>query len=303
MTRPTKSPSRTSPPTLWSPARGLTRLLALVVLFTLVVAACGGDDDDSVSASGPSDATNPDDSDPTRSTGAGTVAGDPFGETEWILTLGTVDGTELGLLASHPITLERSSEGVNGTAACNGYFGTIVDGAVLFEGFGVTEMACDPPESMELESAYLIALGRVTTAVTDAGALVLSGSGVELRFDAVAPTPDADLTNTAWVLDTIIDGDIASSTVAGTTATLRFEADVMAGSDGCNSFNGGYELDGLTLRPGALASTARGCIDDDVARLSEAVGSVLFSQPSVEISGDRLTLTAPDGKALVYRVG
>ncbi len=278
------------------------RVVALVLAFLLVAAGCGGDDDDGVSTTGPSSSSDTGDDDTTQGTGGSSATGDPFGETEWVLTGATVDGTDLQLLASHPITIRRNGNEVNGTAACNGYFGTIIDSDVLFEGFGQTEMACDPPESMQLESSYLAALGRVTTAISTASTLTLSGPGVEMTFDMVAPTADAELIGTNWVLDSIISGDAASSTVAGSSATLLLEANALSGSDGCNSFNGGYEIDGDTLRPGALASTTRGCLGD-ISNQADAVGAVLFSQPAISIEGDRLTLTGANNTALVYRVG
>lgn len=277
-------------------------VLALLAVLALIAASCGGDDDD-VSAG--DDGVAGDDGTGTGDDGTepDDAVDDIIGTVEWILTSATVDGSPLGLLDSHPVTLRLDGADVGGTAACNSYFGTLIGrGGQLFDGFGVTEMACDPPAAMDLESAFLAALLRTSDAARDGASLVLTGDGVELRFDEIPPTPDADLEATAWTLDTLIDGEAASSIIARPAPTLLLTAGTIEGSDGCNSFSGSYEIDGTDLRVGALASTLRGC-EDGIARQAEHVSGVLSATPTVTIDGERLTLAGPDGLALVYRAG
>ncbi len=276
------------------------RLFALLFALALVAFACGGDDDDAVSTGdgGADDgsSTTGDDADGTE------PDGDVFGTDEWVLTSGTVDGADLSLLDTHPVTLRVDGGEVGGTAACNSYFGTVVDDTTLFEGFAVTEMACDPPESMALESTFLDALGRVTDAALDGDDLVLTGPDVELRFSSVAPTPDVDLEGTTWMLDTLIDGEAASSVLAGTSPQIVLEAGEMTASDGCNTATGSYEIDDDTLVLGAVRSTLRGC-EQGIMRQAQTFNAVLGSEPTISTEGDRLTLTGPDGLALVFRAG
>ncbi len=263
-----------------------SRLLSLLLAFVVLAAACGGNDD----------ATEP----PTD--GGNGAPADPFGTSEWRLVEATVDDTELELLDSHPITLRRTGDQVVGTAACNGYSGSFADGPLLFGSFAVTEMACDPPETMTLESLFLEALGRTDSAAAEGEVLVLTGDGVELRFEEVAPTPDADIEGTQWVLDTLLDGDAARSMLSGTAAGLRLDASTVTGTDGCNTFDGSYELDGDTLRVGPLAQTTRGC-EPDVMEQARDITSVLSGAPTVGIDGDRLTLMTDSGLGLVYVAG
>ncbi len=276
----------------------ISRLLAALLLLAVLAAGCGADEDDD-------DAPMTGDDVPADPTDPAVDPADPFGTAEWRLVEATVDGTDLELIASHPITLQRRGDEVTGTAACNGYSGAIVGGATLFEGFAVTEMACDPPETMALESLFLQALGRVDTAVVEddpggSGMLVLSGDGVELRFEQVAPTPDADLEGTQWMLDTLLDADAARSTLGDTAAGLRLDAGRITGTDGCNTFEGAYELDGDTLRVGSLAQTTRGCAPE-VLEQARTIMSVLTGDPAVTLDGDRLTLRTGSGLGLVYR--
>lgn len=269
------------------------RLLALVAIVVLVAAACGGDDDDSgVVAGGDGDTVinEPAGEEPTD---------DPFGADEWVLVAGDVDGAPLMLLDSHPVTLQVDGSDVSGTAACNSYFGALIEGPLLFEGFGVTEMGCDPPEAMDVEFAFLQALIRTTSAAASGDELTLTGEGVELRFSAVPPTPDAELTTTTWLLDTIIDGDAASSILADTAPELRLDEE-LALFDGCNTIAGSYEVDGDVLSVGALRSTARGC-QEGVMRQASTISTVIGAQPTISISGDRLTLTGADGLGLSFR--
>ncbi len=281
-------------------------LVALAIVLTLILAACGGDDDDEGVVAGDDGADNTADGavtggDPDREEPAD--AADPFGTVEWMLASATVDGETLALLESHPVTLLVDDAGaVGGTAACNSYFGTLIEGDTLFEGFGVTEMACDPPETLDLESAFLTALGRTTTAERDGGQLVLAGDGVELRFDEITPPADAELIGTDWTLDTVISGDAASSILADTNPRLELTETELVAFDGCNTLAGGYEIDGDTIRTGALRSTTRGC-SEDVTRQAMQVSAVLTGGPTFEIEGNHLTLSGPDGLELRFTAG
>lgn len=282
----------------------LLRTVVLILAVALVAGACGADDDDAV-------ATN----DPAVGTAGASDAGvgdddavtpaepreDPFGDDEWRLIHATVDDAALVLLDTYPVTLRRDGNEIGGSAACNSYFGSITTGVFLFDGIGATEMACDPPAAMDLESVFLGALGRVTDAHNNADTLTLTGDGVELRFEVIPPTPDADLEGTSWTLDTIISGDAASSVLSGTNPSLSFDGTSMSGSDGCNSFDTEYSVTNGSLGIAMMITTTRGC-DDGTTRQSQAVQAVLAGSPAVAIDGDRLTFTSSDGSAgLVYR--
>ena len=88
--------------------------------------------------------------------------------------------------------------------------------AITIGEMSMTEMACLPDEVNQLEMAYLAALGRVESARNDGDALTLTGMGVELSFEAQVPAPDASLTGTTWVLESLTSGGTASSGVSST---------------------------------------------------------------------------------------
>ena len=81
----------------------------------------------------------------------------------WLLESMTLDGSPIDPTSANPITLEiTGSNAVGGSSGCNLYFGELefkAGGVVTGGQFGSTEMACD--KGMDVEAAYLAALGRI----------------------------------------------------------------------------------------------------------------------------------------------
>jgi heat shock protein HslJ len=152
---------------------------------------------------------------------------------------------------------------------------------------------------MELEGAYLGALGRVTGGERDGEQLVLRGDDLELRFASRPAVTDAELAGTTWQLDTLVDGDAASSTVAGAEATLEVADGQLSGTTGCNRFWGPAEVVDGRLVAGPLSTTRMAC--DGVMGQEGHALAVLDGRPTIGIEGDRLTLSLDDGRSLVYR--
>jgi heat shock protein HslJ len=226
--------------------------------------------------------------------------GNPFGHGTWQLVAGEADGAPLALIPTHPVTLRVDDDTVGGTSACNHYGGTLrlEDNRVSIDEIYMTEMACIGVGIMELEATYLEALGRIDTAAVESGLLVLSGEGVTLRFEAVEPEPDASLIGPTWALETIVDGETAST--PATDAWIRFDDDrTVSGHNGCNGFGGSYDPDdGFS----DLFQTLIGCMDQGIADQELLFMGVLGSGPTLTIEGTQLTITAPDGRALVFGV-
>ncbi len=221
-------------------------------------------------------------------------------EGSWQLTSGTVNGEEVPIIDTHPITITFEDGRVSGTASCNSYGGEfdLSGSSISFGDLAMTEMACMPPETMDAEQIYAQGLLLVDTVTIDDG-LVLSGPDVELVFDALAPTPDAGLTGTVWVLDGLISGDAVSS-VAAERSTLEFFTDgSMLGDTGCRPFSATYSLDGNTVSVDGLESDGHEC-DPSLADQDTHVFETLASGFQIGIDGDVLTITSGD-TGLVYR--
>lgn len=249
------------------------RVLSLAILV-LVAAACG---------------TEPPLAQPIDLTGS------------WQLTSGSHAGSALEPIVTHPVTIEFTADRVGGTAACNSYGGTFdtSTGALTISELAITEMACDPPETMELERAYVEALLAVNEATIEEATLTLSGPETTLEFEELPPVPNADLHGTIWVLDGLISGDTVSS-VAGDRATLELFSDgSLLGSTGCRTLTGTYVESAGSIETPTLA--ADGECPDDLFDQDSRVISVLEGPFQAEVDGQSLTLTRPGGEGLTYR--
>lgn len=228
----------------------------------------------------------------------GTVP-DPTGEWELVqLWRGsTVEPEPVGGRA----TLEVGDGTVSGTAYCNRYSGTfrLDRDALVVEGLGSTEMGCEP-ELMTAEAAYLEALGGVERLGSSDGYLVLTGPDVELRFRPVTPVPTSELTGTRWVLETLLDGEVASSTTGGAAELELADDGTFTGSTGCRGISGSWSLDGDVVRVTGFTADPTGCAVD-VAAQDGQVADVLADAFQVTVSGDSLTVTGGNGLGLVYR--
>ncbi|MGZ8475333.1 MAG: META domain-containing protein [Candidatus Limnocylindria bacterium] len=248
-------------------------------LLVLVLAACGG--------SGSTPQSDPGD-------------GDPLGD--WQLVAGTVNGQEVPILDDHRITLTLEGSRIGGTAACNGYGGTLrVEGGRLrIEDLAQTAMACVDEAAMTAEAIYMSGLANVESIGLDGDELLVQGPGVELRFVELAPPPTADLVDTVWALETLVMGEVASS-VVGEPAILELRSDgTIHGSTGCRAFDGTWVAQGDEIITPTLVTTDEACPPELQAADSHVLAVVGDGfRPSVD--GGQLTLSNSGGAGLVYR--
>lgn len=219
---------------------------------------------------------------------------------DWELVAGIVDETHLTPIDGYRVTLSFDGTAIGGTAACNGYFGTFTadDGHMTVSGIGSTEMACSPVEIMELEALYLDALPRVT-AFTIEGELALSGDGVVLSFNRLPPMPVAQITDTVWVLDGLVQGE-SVSTVMGERATLELFTDgSLLGSTGCRTLNGHYVVERAQVK--FTDFSAVGECESDLQAQDGHVVTVLGDGFRAEVDAQTLTITSAGELGLIYR--
>lgn len=264
----------------------ISRIIPAAFLLVLVAVACGTDDPQSDPSSG---GGNPGDQ------SARSIDGD------WLLIAGSIDGNPLNLKPDYDVTLTIAGTDIGGRAACNGYGGSAVIARDTFsiDGISMTEMGCEP-SIMDLEATYAEALLRVGSATRTGEALRLTGDGIDLAFETIPPVATAELLGTVWVLDTIIEGDAASSTlVSADEATLSLAVDgTFTGSTGCRTISGDY-----VIATGSVQFTswgAEGECPSELAAQDSQVITVLEGPFTVVVDGDRLTVTAPGGEALTY---
>jgi len=252
----------------------MVRTTALLLAGLLVLAGCSG--------------------------GAAPAAPEVLGE--WELVSGSAAGGPLPRPAGMPATLSFEGAQLGGVSFCNHYSGGYrLDGdALTVEPLGGTEMGCDP-EVMAAEAAFLGALAAADHAAVEGVELVLTGADVALRFQRPAPVVDRELAGTRWVLDTLVEGETAASVLAEPTLQLAPDG-TAAGSTGCRPFRGTWHVSGDVLALPDLTRDDIGC-PADLGRQDEHVLAVLDAGPRFAIAGDRLTLSAADGRGLSYRAG
>jgi heat shock protein HslJ len=218
----------------------------------------------------------------------------------WILDGPSIDALVDDAPSDTRVTVRFDDGQVGGTAACNQYGGTYElgdDGAISISVGSMTEMACEEP-LMALESAFVGALGRVTSAGVAGDDLALEGDALTtLAFSAEQPLP---LEGTAWRLDGIgSGGDTVSSVLAGTEATATFDGSGhVGGSGGCNEYGGSYTTDGAAITVSKADSTMIGCAPD-VSDQEAAFFDALRRAASFQIQGSALTLLDDQGGFLL----
>jgi heat shock protein HslJ len=196
---------------------------------------------------------------------------------------------------------------VSGNAGCNDYTGSYtVDGEKLTIGpLAATKKACGPAETA-VETAFLAVMGHVATYSISGGSLELKTADAKVGL-TFAPTQPAGLSKTRWVATGVNNGSGAvSSVVIDTTITAVFdEAGTVAGSGGCNDYNGPYTSDASTIKIGPLATTRKVC--NSPAGVDEQETTYLAAMQAAArytITGSKLELRDGSGALQVsFRAG
>ncbi len=228
----------------------------------------------------------------------------------WVL-----DDASVTALVGAPVPRVRAEvsfdgKRANGSSGCNLYSGTYVatdGGSISVEAVSMTEMACDEPR-MALEAAFIAELADVSTFAIGDGTLMLGGGATPLRFTRYVPMAPLPLEGTHWILETIVAGPGAvTSVVAGTEPTLLLDGDQASGSAGCNRFTGTFELttgDAVMqdvtgdLSFGPLATTRMAC-PGPVMEQERTVLTVLGATTTWLVDADRLSLFDAGGSLLL----
>jgi heat shock protein HslJ len=226
---------------------------------------------------------------------------DALSGTRWQLAAFRADGKDTPPVAGSQVTLEFLAGGnTGGNAGCNHYGGwyALNGDQITFKDLAQTEMACEGEGVMEQETRYLQALGKAAAFEIVADQLVITSAEGQpaLEFSPVAEV-NADLVGTTWQLSGFQDGDVASSTVAGSQVSLEFLPDgTLSGNAGCNSFGGQYTLDGDQLSVKEVNSTLMACDNQDVMAQETRFLDALKQASAYQIAGDQLTITTGEGQ-------
>jgi heat shock protein HslJ len=245
--------------------------------------------------------------DPGSESGAGApavAADEPWGK-EYVLTKATVDGKPHTLIAGTTVTLRfEEDRRLRASAGCNSIVGRVSldEGRIVGEGFAMTQIACpgDQQEQDEWLAGFLDS--EPTWQLSEDSELNLRAGKTELLLtDKLVAEPARPLIGTLWTLDTLVDGETASSTTAGVPpATVRFTEQEVEVFTGCNGGSSGYRFGKgqVTFEP--LVLTRKACAPE-VMRQEQTVVAVLSGTAKMKVESDLLTIDHPSGKGLRLR--
>jgi heat shock protein HslJ len=243
--------------------------------------------------------------DPSTTARAGQRSNDPWGR-DFLSTAVTEKGQDRALVAGSRIRLSFTGDGrLVANAGCNTMSGQaeVRDGRLVVADLATTEMGCDAPRHAQDEwvAGFLSSGPSFDLAGNE---LTLSVDSTEIRLqDREVADPDRPLRGTRWVVDTVVDGDAASSVPEGAEAHVILGEDGrFGGSTGCNQMGGTAAVDEAagTISFSDVIATKIACEDDKMS-LERAVLSVLDGEVAYDIQAERLSLIHLDGKRLVFR--
>ncbi|HEX6360123.1 META domain-containing protein [Actinophytocola sp.] len=234
---------------------------------------------------------------------AGSPVPDLRGRT-FLATAVTEDGAPRTLLPGTELSVEFTDDGLlKANAGCNFMQGQVdtSGGKLAIKEGSTTEMGCDQPR-LDQDNFVFGALGASPSWQLSGDQLTItSGTTTFQLAPREAVDPDRALAGTTWELDTLVDGDVASSMPAGAQpVTLTFDGAQIAADTHCNSVTAKYTQSGdkLQVEPGPM--TRKMCAPE-IMQGETAVAGVLQGEVTYEITADRLTLTNSSGKGIQLR--
>jgi heat shock protein HslJ len=212
----------------------------------------------------------------------------------WQLVSGA-DASGIFPEATVPVTLIFGDDTLGGHGPCN-WYGSDPSGRPYFPIAGIVSDSMGCPGN--LEQRYFDALTSVTPASMTGDSLLLSGDGVELRFEPIPVQPIDDFVDIDWSLDSFTTGDVVSIASGESTLTLESDGD-LAGSTGCRTFTGTW-VEYLGQLGASDFDTRDGeCTDaDNLDAQDELELAMLTGGFRASVSGNELTLvsTTTDGQ-------
>ncbi|MCP2014576.1 heat shock protein HslJ [Deinococcus sp. HSC-46F16] len=230
----------------------------------------------------------------------------PTGVT-WILASLQEGGRTFTPTGPERPTLRLDGRTASGSTGCNTYRGGYASRAdvLRFGPLATTRRAC-PGAVGEGETRFLNLLRQVTGYELSGQTLTLfAGARDRLLFRAGTPAPAAggSVTEHRLTLDGTwqLAGGTALRPLAGNAPSLTFAGTRVTGSGGCNRLTGSVQAGAGRVTFGPLATTRMACAP--AVNAQEAVFLRFLTGPSLRASvdGQTLTLTAANGRTLVFR--
>jgi heat shock protein HslJ len=234
-----------------------------------------------------------------------TLAGTPpaLDGRSFLSTSVTEGGEDRPLVAGTRIRLAFQGGNIGASAGCNTMSGAyrVVDGRLVVEGSGTTEIGCDPERHAQDDWLFGFLGARPTVRLAGNDLTLEAGDTIVRLLDREVAEPDLPLVGPTWTLDSIMVMDTVSSVPGGVVATLSFTPDgTVAIASGCNSGGGRVEVGAGVLRFSELVQTDMAC-PGARGEVEAAMMAVLGAREvAYSIDASTLTLTAGD-RGLSFR--
>jgi heat shock protein HslJ len=209
----------------------------------------------------------------------------------------TEDGQPRVMAGDQPIRLTFADSRIAANPGCNSMGGTYsldVDRLIVAD-LATTEMACADVALMDQDSWFAdLLMAGPTLALAGDTLTMTSGSTIIVFVDRETADPDRPLIGTTWVLESIIDGESASSVPAGVRADLTFTADErLSAFLGCNRGSASAIVDDTSVEIGPLTTTRMACGELET-EVEAAMIATLAGTVDYEIEGPQLRLRMGD---------
>jgi heat shock protein HslJ len=211
------------------------------------------------------------------------------------------------------VTIDLETGAIYGNAGCNSFGGEFIvverSGSTwsveIDSPFMMTEMWCGGDGVMDQEQGVIGILSDAVTFATEGDALTIAtADGRALVLEPV-PVPEDRALAGEWLLTTIIEGEMASSTVGNTEPRLFVDPDAgrLSGDTGCNTFFADAVFTAAngsewTLEVSPPGSTKMYC--DGVMEQERIILGIVEDAVRITVEGDRLTITTADGRSLIF---
>jgi heat shock protein HslJ len=272
--------------------RGMT--LGIVVAMMVLCAACSSSGSGravpgTTTSTVPAGATS---TPPGASAGAQQLQGPA-----WSLT----SSNAFTVPAQVDITATFANGTVGGASGCNSYSGSydLHGNRITIGTLTTTRILCAPPV-MGAEHAYLRTLVAAQTFVIEMGGTlqIVAGQGHVLDYGQQAQSVVG-----AWNVTGYLNHAATAivAVIRDTHPTAVFAATgTVSGSTGCNTYRGGYEVNGASISIGPLASTRKLCPEvEGISNQEAGLVAALESAKTFSVRGDFLTLLDAHGQLVV----
>lgn len=183
-----------------------------------------------------------------------------FERITWQLSEWKSKGQSIRLLPSHPITIRFDGKRLGGSTGCNDYsaeyqfqnFQLHLPRAIISTKRGCISAVANRENwfASALKASYAVAFLKPDKLIIEYKAA--SGKGF-LGFTPMR----SQLKNTDWHLSSITIGSTTQTTPQ--PITLKFTADSIGGSAGCNEYSAAYEASRNRIKIGGIATTEKMC--------------------------------------------